>query len=156
MWDSFWPDLVVALVGALLTVATAVVTYGLKIHLDEKRAIRSLINELHRRRALRPANERVVVGAAGSDDYVRVNSSIASIRDEIRRTRDRVRQVDRLQRPLSDMTRACNQYLTLSAATPDAYVVLVGDLRRALTSSVQELAQRRRGVIALEPGVGTL
>lgn len=156
MWDSFIPDLVVALFGALLTVAIAVVTYGLKIHLDEKRAIQSLINELHRRRALRPAVEGLVVGAADSDDYVRVTSSITSIREEIRRTRDRVRQVDRLQHPLSEMTRACNRYLTLSSARPDAYVIHAGELRRALTSSIQELARTQSGMVALEPGVGTL
>lgn len=156
MWDSFLPDLVVALFGAVLTVAIAVATYGVKIRLDEKRAIQSLINELHRRRALRPAVEGMVAGATDSDDFVRVTSSITSIRDEIRRTRDRVRQVDRLQDPLSEMTRACNRYLTLSAARPDAYVIYVGDLRRTLTSSIQELARRQGGVVALEPGVGTV
>lgn len=155
MWDSFLPDLIVAMFGAVLTVTIAVVSYFLKIRTDERRAIQSLIDELHRRRALRPGVAQLIPGAAGSDDYVRVTSSISSIRDEVRTTRDRVRQVEKLQRPLSEMTRACNRYLSLSAAMPDAYANHLVDLRQSLTSSIHELATSRHGVIALEPGAGT-
>lgn len=154
MWDSFLPDLLVAFVGALLTVAIALGTYLLKVRLDEKRAIQSLINEVHRRRSLAEGPEPTLPGALQSGDYARANASIATIRDEIRSTRDRVRQVDNLQDPLSKMTRACNRYLELSASHPDGYAIYLGDLRRELTPLVQALASKRRGVTALEPGGG--
>ncbi|MEA1264078.1 MULTISPECIES: hypothetical protein [unclassified Microbacterium] len=154
MWDSFFPDVVVAFVGALLTVLIALVTYMLKIRLDEKRAIQSLIDELHRRRAIAEGPEPVIRGAEELPDFVRANASVVSMRTEIRSTRDRVRQVDSLQGPLSEMTRACNRYLELSAASPDFYARYLGDLRRELTPLVSQLAGSRRGIVAHQPGGG--
>lgn len=154
MWDSFLPDLLVAVVGALLTVAIALGTYVLKVRLDEKRAIQSLINEMHRRRSLAAGPEPLIPGSLQSGDYLRANASVATIREDIRSTRDRVRQVEKLQDPLSKMTRACNRYLEQSAAHPDGYAIYLGDLRRELTPVVQSLASKRRGVVALEPGGG--
>ncbi|MEN0022219.1 MAG: hypothetical protein AAGC61_02980 [Microbacterium sp.] len=154
MWDSFLPDLLVALIAAVFTVVIALVTYLLKVRLDEKRAIQSLINELHRRRALAPGPEPFIRGAAQSEDYLRANTSISTIRTEIRSTRDRVRQIERVQAPLSAMTRACNRYLELSAAIPDTYAVYLGDLRRELTPQIEELANTQRGIVAHQPGMG--
>ena len=154
MWDTFLPDLLVAIIGAVLTVVIALATYLLKIRLDEKRAIQSLTNEMHRRRALTAGSEPMIRGAAESEDFLRANSSIATIRTEVRSTRDRVRQIESMQDPLSGMTRACNRYLELSSARPDAYAIYLGDLRRELTPLVQKLASRRRGVVAHEPGGG--
>lgn len=154
MWDSFVPDLLVALIGAFLTVAIAYLTYLLKVRHDEQLAAQSLINELHRRRALRPTLVRTIPGAADSDDFIRVHRSIATIRREIRSTRDRTRPVDKLQRPLSDMTRACNRYLSRSAASPDDYVIHLEELRHELADSIHTLVSAKRGLVALEPGAG--
>jgi len=154
MWDSFIPDVLVACIGALLTVFIALATYLLKIRLDEKRAIQSLIGELHRRRAIAEGPEPVIPGAEQLADFARANASVSSMRSEIRATRDRVRQVESLQVPLSQMTRACNRYLELSAASPDFYAVYLGDLRRELSPLIERLATERRGVVALEPGAG--
>jgi hypothetical protein len=154
MWESFFPDLVVAFIGALLTVLIALVTYVLKIRLDEKRAIQSLIGELHRRRAIAEGPEPVIHGAEERPDFARANASVASMRTDIRSTRDRVRQVDSLQVPLSEMTRACNRYLEFSAASPAFYAVYLGDLRRELTPLVTQLAGARKGIVAHPPGGG--
>lgn len=154
MWESFIPDLVVAFIGALLTVLIALVTYVLKIRLDEKRAIQSLIGELHRRRAIAEGPEPVIRGAGELPDFARANASVASMRAEIRSTRDRVRQLDSLQVPLSEMTRACNRYLEFSAASPDFYAGYLGDLRRELAPLVSRLAGTRRGIVAYPPGGG--
>jgi hypothetical protein len=156
MWDTFLPDLIVAVIGALLTVLIALVTYLLKVRLDEKRAIRSLINELHRRRALAEGPEPVVENAAQLDDYTRANASIVSIRREIRLTRDRVRQIEAIQSHLSAMTRSCNRYLELSDASPDRYAIYLGDLRRELTPLVERLARTHRGIANHEPGGGAV
>lgn len=154
MWESFIPDVVVALIGAVFTVMIALITYVMKIRVDEKRAIQSLIGELHRRRAIAEGPEPVISGAEQSPDFARANASVASMRTEIRATRDRVRQVDSLQAPLSEMTRSCNRYLELSAAYPDHYAEYLGDLRRELSPQVRRLAALRRGVVAQEPGGG--
>lgn len=154
MWESFFPDLLVAIVGALLTVLIALVTYLLKIRLDEKRAIQSLIGELHRRRAIAEGAEPIIRDAEQLADFDRANLSVASMRAEIRSTRDRVRQLESLQGPLSEMTRSCNLYLERSAASPDHYAIYLGDLRRELSPLVSRLAASRRGVVAHEPGGG--
>ena len=101
MWESFIPDVVVAIIGAVFTVMIALITYVLSVRLNEKRAIQSLISELHRRRAIAEGPEPVIPGAEQSADFARANASVASMRTEIRATRDRVRQVDSLQAPLS-------------------------------------------------------
>ncbi|RFA15606.1 hypothetical protein B7R22_06565 [Subtercola boreus] len=96
MGESFGPDLVVSIIGAVfgsvLTVAIALVTYLVQRRRSEGQALQSLINEIHHRRALIDHGEpRTVPDAAESDDYRRCTSSVISIRDEIRRTRDAVR-----------------------------------------------------------------
>ena len=154
MWLTFWPDVLVAVIGAALTVLIALVTYLLRLRLEERRALQSLIDELHRRRSLAPGPEPVIPNAASDADFGRANASVLSIRDEIRRTRDRVRQIESLQGPLSRMTRACNQYLEVSAAFPPHYAILLGELRRDLSGSVTQLSAARKGVVASEPGHG--
>jgi hypothetical protein len=156
MWQTFVPDLVVAFIGATLTVLIAFMTYLLRLRLEEKRALQSLINELHRRRALVPGSKPLIPDAELTDDYKRANASVLSIRDEIRRTRDLVRQVDSRQLPLSNMTRACNRYLEFSAVSPSTYAILLGELQRELSEGVRVLAQARPDVVALEPGAGAL
>lgn len=105
-------------------------------------------------RAVAEGPEPVIPGAEQSADFARANASVASIRTEIRTTRDRVRQVDSLQAPLSEMTRSCNRYLELSAAYPGHYAVYLGNLRRELTPQVAQVAASLRGIVAHEPGGG--
>lgn len=154
MWDTFIPDLLVALVGAVLTVLIAFVTYKVNARVDETKALNSLIEELHRRRALAPGDDQPIPGAAQSDDFVRANASVLSMREEIRTTRDRVRQLQLAQLPLSEMTRACNRYLEMSAIAPERYARLLGELRKDLDRQVRALAATRRRVPHLVPGDG--
>lgn len=154
MWQTFVPDVLVAIIGAALTVLIAFATYLLRLRLEEKRALQSLINELHRRRALVPGPERIIPNAAEIGDFQWANASILSVRDEIRRTRDRVRQVDSRLIPLSAMTRACNRYLEQSAAAPPHYVLFLAALKHELEENVRALARARRGLKPLEPGSG--
>lgn len=154
MWDTFLPDLLIAFIGAIFTVAIAYATYMLNAAQEEARALNSLIAELHRRRALRPSDEQPIRGAASSDDYDRVNQSVLSMRSEIRAARDRVGQRESIQLPLSEMRRACNTYLRRSAAQPELYARFVGDLRRELDRQVEKLAAARKGVNHLVPGEG--
>ncbi|GAA0499469.1 hypothetical protein GCM10009532_24700 [Microbacterium aurantiacum] len=153
MWVTFWPDVLVACIGAGLTVLIAYATYKLNLIRDEAQSLNSLIGELHRRRAL--ASRPVVIpGARENPDFARATSSVLSIRDEVRRTRDRVRQIEPTEQPLSRMTRACNYFLEASDAEPDQYAVLLVKLQADLSGAVADLASSHRGVRHLEPGAG--
>lgn len=158
MWQTFGPDVLVAVIGALLTalltVLIAFATFLLRLRLEELRAVQSLVSELHRRRALTPGPEVVIPGAAERKSLAEANASVLSIRDEVRRTRDRVRQVDSRQVPLSRMTAACNRYLEISSAAPDSYAILLGELSRELDVGVRELVSARSGTRYLQPGAG--
>lgn len=156
MWNTFWPDLLIALIGAVLgsvlTVVIALITYRLQRRANEKHALRLLVDEIHRRRAFVPiANVRNVAGAQKLDDFSNVNSSVLDIRDRIRLAREQTRPESGAQRPLSDMTRACNRYLQATARRPDRYLYDLEFLRNNLWESIQEMAREIQGVPALEP-----
>lgn len=153
MWNTFIPDLVVATFGAALTVIIAFTTYIIKVRYDERLALQALIDELHQRRAVAPGPEPTIPNAAELGDFDRANRSVISMREEIRRTRDRVRQVPALRDPLSEMTRACNHYLELSEGTPPRYAQLLGRLRDDLDAQIRRLSAVKRGLTPLTPGM---
>lgn len=151
MWTTFWPDVLVALIGAVLTVGIAFATYILSVRRDELRALNSLIVELHHRRAF-SGTAVIVSGAQDTQDFQRANASVISVRDEIRRTRDRVRPIPGLQEPLMRMTRFCNYYLEETEWDPDSYAVGLVRLRDELHEQIRALAAARRGTKVLVPG----
>lgn len=150
---TFWLNVLVALIGALLTVIIAYVTYLLNLHRNERRALTSLVSELHHRRAF-SGGAVLNSNARELADYARANASVLSIKDEIRRTRDSVRVIPALQGPLSLMTRACNTYLERAESDPDSYAIGLIELRAELHSEIRKLAEYRRGVPTLVPGCG--
>lgn len=157
MWNTFLPDLLVALVGAIIgsifTVGIALATYVISRRRRERGALRGLIVEMHRRRALVPVESvRVVPNAAALDDYRRVSLSILAIRKDIRVTRTAIRPELSVQRQLSDMTSACNRYLEASQRDPDHYWFALMELRNALVSTIGEIAAATPSVEALAPG----
>lgn len=98
MWATFWPDVLVAVIGAALTVAIAFGTYELSVRRTEKLALRALIIDLSHRRAF-SGSPGTTPGAVGTGDYARANASVLSARDEIRHARTQVRQLPSLQGP---------------------------------------------------------
>jgi hypothetical protein len=89
---TFLPDLLIALITASFTVLFAFVTYRLSVRRDETRAISALIAELHGRRAF--AGDAVVIAEGrNAVDFHRANSSVLSVKDEVRRLRDSVPQL---------------------------------------------------------------
>lgn len=161
MWDSFWPQIWVELVGALLgaiaTVAIAYVTYLLSRRHRETQALNALVGYLNHRRALVPIEDlRSVPDAKESDDFARVSSSVSAVRDEVHRTRGQVRPVEGLQTPLADMIRACNRYLETTAIAPEEYWFHLMQLRSELIRHVGAIALAKRNVRPLEPGGGAL
>ena len=156
MWNTFWPDFWVAIIGAVvgsvLTVVIALITYRLQRQSNEKHSLRLLVDEIHRRRAFAViADVRDVPGAQELDDFHNVNASVLDLRDRIRLAREQTRPESGAQKPLSDMTRACNRYLHATARQPDRYLHDLMSLRNNLWQSIQDIAAEVRGVPALEP-----
>ena len=136
-----------------LTVGIALGTYVLTVRRNELRALRSLILDLHHRRAF--AGEAVTIaGGRDTADYSRSNASVLSVKDEIRHARGQVREIPSLQRPLARMTRACNAYLEQAERDPDSYAIGLVELRDALEDEVRKLARERYGLAPRRPGDG--
>ncbi len=154
MWNTFWPDVLVALIGAVLTIATGAGAFAITRRLAETRALNALTRELHHRRALKISARREIPDAQELDDYHRLTASVLTMRDEIRHARDASGSSDDVQEPLAAMTRACNLYLELSAASPERYWILADDLRQALRKELVKVTSKRRGVTMREPGGG--
>lgn len=153
MWQTFWPDVLVAAIGAALTVGIALATYALTVRRNELRALRSLVLDMYHRRVF--AGQAVTIpGARETDDYVRANASVLSVKDEIRHARGNVREIPSLQMPLARMTRACNVYLEESERDPDAYAAGLIRLRDVLEEEVRKLASERYGLPVHRPGDG--
>ena len=155
MWTTFLPDLIVAVAGAFFTVAIAVVTFWLASRRRELQAIRSLVGELHHRRALTEiAGPRRLKRARRLSDFSQAANSVLTIKEEIRRARDSSRPKPRLQAIFASMTRSCNRYLEVSAAKPNEYLFLLQDLRQEIALDVCRLTKERSGVPNLSPGEG--
>lgn len=157
MWDTFIPDLLVTLIGSVLTVAIAGATFLVNRRYRETQALNLLIQELHHRRALVQINTLMdVQNAEQSDDFARVNASVSGIRDAVRDARRLSRPVAPVQIPLSKMRVACNRYLELADRRPSHYWYFLDELRVEIADQVQKLARVSRRISALEPGSGSL
>ena len=152
MWSTFWADVVVAVIGALLTVLVAALTYGLNERRRETLSLRALIYDLGHRRALVVDVPREIPNALELDDYHRASASVLNMRDAIRQAVEGVRDSKKLQDILSQMTRACNTYLENSAASPSRYWYYLAELRDSLAESVRALKTVKKGLKVHEPG----
>lgn len=152
MWETFWPDVLVAVIGALLTVAIAYCTFLIQQQRQEKQVFRGLINDIHHRRALAVAYPQEIPGAEERKDFHRASLSVIDIRDHVRRARDQVRQDSPTLASLSDMIRSCNRYLEESEAAPNFYTFHLKTLREELDDSLVAITRRVRGVETLPAG----
>jgi hypothetical protein len=157
MWTTFGPDVLVAAIGALMTVIIAYGTFLIQQRRTENHVINSLFWEINHRRALYEIEApRAISGAAEIDDFKQANSSVLDIRAQIRRTREQIRPASVAQKPLSEMVRACNRYLEIGAYDPDNYHFHLTKLRVRLYELIQEIASNKGRVTALEPGASAL
>ncbi|WP_411721164.1 hypothetical protein [Mycetocola sp.] len=152
MWLTFLPDLLVAVIGAALTVVIALATFMVQRRRTEDGLLRGLIDDINRRRAFTPIEEvQSVPDAKELPDFHRVSRSVLALRDEIKRTRDGIRGDRQVQRALTEMTRACNRYLEDSDIDPDNYWHHLMTARELLDESIQKIA-KSSNVEALAPG----
>lgn len=152
MWETFWPDVLVAVIGAAFTVAIAYGTFLIQQGRSERQLLNNLISDLHHRRALRETAPRDVPGARGLEDYDRTSLSVVDIRDHIRATREHLPANSGVHGLLSAMHSACNLHLHHSSRDPDRYQFHLMDLRSDLEVGVTEISRQVRQVKALPPG----
>jgi hypothetical protein len=152
MWTTFFPDLLVAILGAVLTVIIALATFMIQRRRTEDGLLRGLISDIHHRRAVAPLDEvQAVPNAKDLPDFHRAGQSVLALKDEIKRARDGIRGDRAVQPVLSQMTRACNRYLEDSQLSPDEYWQHLMTLRATLTKHIQQIASTAN-VEALAPG----
>ncbi|WP_372984933.1 hypothetical protein [Microbacterium sp.] len=154
MWNTFGADVLVAVIGAALTVLIAFLTYLARIRLEEHRALQILINDLHGRRALAVEHGAKVWFASRRAPFRYATASVIAARDEIKATRAKVRKHKKVQEPLTEMLRACNNYLELSETDPNSYPIYLAHLKRDLYAQVLRLANVRRRLKVSRPGDG--
>lgn len=152
MWVTFWPDVLVTVIGAVLTVAIAYGTFLVQQRRTEKQVLTNLIHDLHHRRALRAFAPKYVKGASVSDDFKRTSSSVLEVREQIRAARNSLPPRSKASPLLSKMLVACNQHLSESARKPDAYQQHLLVLRESLAAEVKAICLKLRGLRPLEPG----
>lgn len=152
MWNSFWPDLIIALIGALFTVAIAYGTYCFEQRRTELGALRELINDIHHRRSVADFHPKVVPDARDLPDFQWAGMSVVEIKDIAKRTKNHARPDSKVQATLSSMVSACNRYLEESEISPDCYQYLLGSLRTELTECMAQIAHNRKGIEGLEAG----
>ena len=156
MLNTFWPDFWVAIIGAVvgpvLTVTIALITYQMQRRNNEKHALRLLVDEIYHRRAFAViADVGDAPGAQKLDDFHNVNASVLDIRDRICLAREQARPESSAQKLLSGMPRVCNRYLQATARQPDRYLHDLMSLRDNLWQCLRNIAGEVRGVQALGP-----
>jgi len=160
MWTTFLPDVLVAAIGAVLTVLVAIASYVISKRRRERVALQALINHLHGKRALLTlpgsSPKRRIRGAAKLPDFQHAAASVLDIKSEIKGVREVSSVSARWQQNLAKMLTSCNLYLEQSQAEPYFYPWYLDDLRRELEVEVRALTRSRKGLSFARPGDGAL
>lgn len=156
MWTTFLADLLVglagALMGSLLTVAVGLLTYRLEAARRGRQALQGLIFDLHHRRSLTAVDAREVERAEALSDFRWATASVIDIRDRVRHARDQIRADSEVQLSLSEMTKACNNYLEATSNAPTRYGFELMELRQSLVNSVHKIVMHEPKLQKLIPG----
>lgn len=156
MYDTFWSDTLVAVIGAVLaaglTVGIAYRTFQLQQRYTEKQILTNLIHDLHHRRTLRAVYPKLVPDATRSVDFERTSESVLEVREWIRSARNSLPPRSVSSPTLSKMVVACNRHLSHSHRNPDGYQTELMKLRVSLLSGVEEICSQIPDLELLAPG----
>ncbi|WP_157421724.1 hypothetical protein [Agromyces sp. Leaf222] len=153
MFETFWSDLLVAVIGAVLTVAIAFGTYRLQLRQRERGSVRHIANQLAHRRAFVFANP-VRVDTSNPEvkrDFDTCRGSVKSARDRVVESNRDVRPGSKVQEQLDAMGVSMNRFLSRSSRDPDGYCLLLNDLVAELASTTATLSKLTRQDLPL-PG----
>jgi hypothetical protein len=142
MWTTFWPDLLIGVIGAVLTVAIAVVSYRVQQRLANKQLVRNLADDL----AIRRAFEEITpfVSSLESIDGQQCRSSLESAQKQISAIRDQIAPDDQLRAVLQEMVAWSREFKNLTDANPDQWQFALMDVRAELVSRLRRIEKLMR------------
>jgi hypothetical protein len=141
-WNSFWPDLLVALLAALAGFSTATLiglrSYRRDQHAKNVQLVANLADDLATRRAFTPTDPRLrKVGI----DANRCLQSVQQAQERLSQVRDQIRPDDTLRDILQDMILGCVTYKNAFEVSPREYVYDLMTLRHELIVCLRSLEE---------------
>ena len=156
MWNTFWADVVVAVIGAVLTSGLAVwialLTVKRELARRERDGVEQLIHEINSRRVLIDIHPKLVLKARKRRDYERCALSVRYLRDLARSTRRDTRGNRNASDALGGLVSAFNRYLEDSELDPTRYQFHLMMARSAAISCGAEIQATLPSVPAIKPG----
>jgi hypothetical protein len=142
MWTTFWPDLLIGVLGAVLTVAIAVVSYRVQQRLANKQLVRNLADDLAMRRAFEEITPSV--SSLESVDGQRCLSSLRSAQQQISAVRDQIAPDHQLRAVLQEMVAWSREFKNLTDENPYQWQIALMDVRAELVSRLRRIERLMR------------
>ena len=111
MWTTFWPDLIVAGAGALLTVVIAAGGFWLQRRRTARRAVSDVIRDYEWRQALDVRARTMPSKKAWKEKHRRVMLSVFAFRDGVTAARANIGPNSKHQETFLEIVDACNQFI---------------------------------------------
>jgi len=153
MWITFWPDVLVAGIGSVLTVAIALITYRVQQRRSNEQLVRNLADDLAMRRAFMPISPFVT--SSVGDDPDRCRRSVQSAQRQISLIRDQIAPDHRLRALLQEMVAWTRQFKTLNEADSERWQFSLMEVRGELVLRLREIERVMRLKAGALPDPGT-
>ena len=152
-WVTFWPDVLVAGIGAALTVAVALITYLMQQRRKNRQLVRNLADDLANRRAFKPIDPGV--SSPDTDDAKRCRLSVQEAQDQISRIRDQIAPDHRLRALLQEMVLWCREYKNLLEVDDRRWQFALMEIRGELDDRLRRIESSLRLKADALPSPGT-
>jgi hypothetical protein len=137
MWGTFWSDILVAALGAMLTVAIALITYRVQQRRSNEQLVRNLADDLAMRRAFMPISPFVTSPVGVDAD--RCRKSIQSAQSQISLIRDQIAPNHRLRALLQEMVAWAREFKSLNEADPERWQFALMEVRGELVARLRAI-----------------
>jgi len=153
MWLTFWPDVLVAVIGSVLTVAIALITYRVQQRRSNVQLVRNLADDLAMRRAFMPISPSV--SSPVGDDPDRCRKSVQSAQLQIGLIRDQITPNHRLRELLQEMVAWTREFKSLNEDAPERWQFNLMEVRGELVLRLRDIERVMRVRSGALPDPGT-
>jgi sulfur transfer complex TusBCD TusB component (DsrH family) len=143
-WTTFGPDVIVALIGAGITLTVAGVTYFRQLNRKNRQLVFNLAEDLAVRRALHEIEPRTSSGRSPGAKYC--FASVHAAQQRIGAIRDQIAPNEALRSVLHDMVRYCADYKESFEEEPRRWQYNLMHLRRRLVAGLRQI----EGILGLD------